>query len=130
MAVMLVVDTSASMGFPTEGTSKLRYATIVAAALAYLIVTQGDSVGLMSASGDKLTYLPARGGRAHLRRVLATLDKLRAVGHLASSACDFEGRRFAEAPRAHHRAVRFLRRGGRHAARVEARGPARSRRRR
>ena len=32
----------------------------------------------MSASGDKLTYLPARGGRAHLRRVLATLDKLRA----------------------------------------------------
>jgi uncharacterized protein (DUF58 family) len=76
MAVMLVVDTSASMGFPLEGVSKLRYATIAAAALAYLVVTQGDSVGLMSASGEKLTYLPARGGRAHLRRVLATLDAL------------------------------------------------------
>lgn len=80
MAVMLVVDTSASMGFPQEGMSKLRYATIAAAALSYLVVTQGDSAGLMSASGEQLTYLPARGGRAHLRRVLATLDKLQPAG--------------------------------------------------
>lgn len=80
MAVMLVVDASASMGFPDTGVSKLRYGTIVAAALAYLIVTQGDSVGLMCTAGEALTYLPARGGRAHLRRLLATLERLHAAG--------------------------------------------------
>src|SRR5688572_33450694 len=50
MAVMIVLDTSASMAFPESGVSKFRYATIVAAALAYLIASQGDAVRLMSTS--------------------------------------------------------------------------------
>jgi uncharacterized protein (DUF58 family) len=87
MSVMLVLDSSASMDFPgTAGQSgsraigqsgtKFRYGVIVAAALAYLISTQGDAVGLMSMSDDQLTYVPARGGRAHLRALLARLDRL------------------------------------------------------
>src|SRR5437868_3926640 len=37
MSVMIVLDTSASMGYEEGGISKLRYATIAAASLAYLI---------------------------------------------------------------------------------------------
>lgn len=79
MGVMLVLDISRSMAFP-EGVSKFRYAQIVAAALAYLIVQQGDAVGLITAVDDAFTYVPARGGRPHLRRVLATLDRLEPHG--------------------------------------------------
>jgi uncharacterized protein (DUF58 family) len=76
MSVVLVVDTSASMEYPSEGVTKFRYAVVMAAALAHLIVGQGDAVGLMSMQGDKLVYVPARGGRGHLRVLLAQLENL------------------------------------------------------
>jgi uncharacterized protein (DUF58 family) len=97
MSVMLILDASGSMAFPDSprrarhagtpapGTkpqapgpelSKFRYAVLLAAALSYLIVTEGDRVGLMAASGDSWTYLPARGGRPHLRALLARLERL------------------------------------------------------
>jgi len=74
MSVVLVVDTSASMNFGEP--SKFRYAIIMAAALAHLIINQGDAVGLMTMQGEKLVWVPARGGRAHLRLLLAQLEKL------------------------------------------------------
>ncbi len=84
MGVILVVDTSASMAYPSAASArsgqaapdKFRYAVIMAAALAHLIVGQGDAVGLMSMQQDKLVYIPARGGKAHLRLLLAQLDAL------------------------------------------------------
>ena len=76
MAVMIVLDASGSMNFPLTGVTKFRYAQIVAASLAYLVSTQGDAVGLMSSSGDRLSYLPARGGRHHLRSLIAQIDRL------------------------------------------------------
>jgi uncharacterized protein (DUF58 family) len=79
MAVMLVVDASASMAFGAPVT-KFRYASVVAAALAHLIATQGDSVGLMAMSGGALSYLPARSGRPHLRALLARLRRLQPEG--------------------------------------------------
>src|SRR5215510_16427308 len=53
MSVMIVLDTSASMGFGAGGQepSKLRYAAVIAAALSWLIIEQGDAVGLMMMSG-------------------------------------------------------------------------------
>ena len=77
MSVMIVLDASASMAFPEKGVSKWRYSVTVAAALAHLISSQGDSVGLMTTSGGGLRYLPARGGRQHLRLLLAELSRLR-----------------------------------------------------
>jgi uncharacterized protein (DUF58 family) len=81
MGVVLVVDTSASMAYPSDRSGqaapdKFRYAILMAAALAHLIVGQGDAVGLMSMQQDKLVYIPARGGKAHLRLLLAQLDAL------------------------------------------------------
>jgi len=76
MPVMIVLDASASMAFPTTGVSKFRYAQIVAASLAHLVSTQGDAVGLVAATGDRITYLPARGGRHHLRSIITQIDRL------------------------------------------------------
>jgi uncharacterized protein (DUF58 family) len=80
MSVMIVLDASASMAFPDGEISKFRYARVVAAALAYLISTQGDAVGVLSMAGDVLSYTPARGGRPHLRSVMAQLDRLTPTG--------------------------------------------------
>jgi uncharacterized protein (DUF58 family) len=80
MSVMIVLDTSASMSFGAGGISKLRYAAIAAASLAYLISSQGDAVGLMANVGGRAVYLPARGGRLHVRSLIARIDKLTAAG--------------------------------------------------
>ena len=80
MSVMLVLDSSASMAYPEKGNTKFRYAQVLAASLAYLIAAQGDAVGLMTTTGDRLTYLPAKGGRLHLRSLIAQLDKLSPAG--------------------------------------------------
>jgi uncharacterized protein (DUF58 family) len=76
MSAMICLDSSGSMAYPEEGLSKFRYASMMAAALAHLIVMQGDAVGLMTMQGGRLVYVPARGGRAHLRTLLAQIDKL------------------------------------------------------
>src|SRR3954454_14185507 len=47
LSVMLVLDSSASMAYPLEKISKLRYGVVAAAALAYLVSEQGHAVGLM-----------------------------------------------------------------------------------
>lgn len=73
MASALVVDTSASMSFPEGDRSKLRHAIVAAAALAHLISTQGDAVGLVTAE----RFLPARGGGQHRRALLAALGTTR-----------------------------------------------------
>jgi len=80
MGVMLVVDASASMAFPERGVSKWQYVRVVAAALAHLVSTAGDAVGLMTTSGESLRYLPAKGGRMHLRALTSELVRLEPGG--------------------------------------------------
>ena len=80
MSVMLVLDGSASMAFPESGVTKWRYAAVLAASLAHLIVSQGDAVGLLAMANDRMTYLPAKGGRPHLRSLIATLDRVEPGG--------------------------------------------------
>jgi uncharacterized protein (DUF58 family) len=53
---------------------------VLAAALAHLVVGQGDAVGLLAMTGERMTYLPAKGGRPHLRSLVATLDRLEPSG--------------------------------------------------
>jgi uncharacterized protein (DUF58 family) len=80
MSVMLVLDASASMAFPPKDLSKLRYAQIMAASLAWLIIEQGDAVGMMTMADGRLIYVPARGGRPHLRALIARIEKLEPAG--------------------------------------------------
>jgi uncharacterized protein (DUF58 family) len=60
MAAEVAVDASASMGFRGRaGVSKLEYARLLGAALAYLIAGQGDAVGLVVYDDRVRDYLPA-----------------------------------------------------------------------
>ena len=81
LAATLVVDSSASMDFPHAG-SKFRFAVTAAAALAYLISSQGDAVGL--AARD--TFVGARTGKRHLRSLLAALSALKPSGEFHADA--------------------------------------------
>ncbi|HSJ23496.1 MAG TPA: DUF58 domain-containing protein [Longimicrobiales bacterium] len=80
MSVLLLPDTSASMGFPETGVTKFRYASVLAAALAYLVTTRGDAVGMLTQGTRRAEYVPARSGRPHLQALLAALDRLRPQG--------------------------------------------------
>jgi uncharacterized protein (DUF58 family) len=79
-SVMLALDTSASMAFPPNGITKFRYGQVLTAALSHLASEQGHAVGLMTMTGDRLSYVPPRGGRHHLRSLIAAIDRLEASG--------------------------------------------------
>jgi uncharacterized protein (DUF58 family) len=77
LAATIVLDSSASMNFPLAGPlSKFRYAASLTAALAYLISSQGDLVGLTARD----TFIGARGGKRHLQTLLAALSSLSPSG--------------------------------------------------
>jgi uncharacterized protein (DUF58 family) len=99
LSVSIVLDSSASMGYPDTGVSKFRYAQIVAAALAYLATEEGHAIGLVTTQSDRVSYLPPRGGRPHLRSVIARIDRQQANGTWS-------------APKTIARATQLLRRRG------------------
>ena len=71
----LLLDTSESMGYASEGNvSKLQYCQFVAAALAYLVLQQQDSVGLATFDGRTQNYLRPSGQPSHLKEVLHLMD--------------------------------------------------------
>lgn len=84
MACHIVLDRSASMGyggkafrsyFPTLEVSKLEYGSYLAAALAYLLVKQGDRVGLTLFDEKVTAHVPAGSTFPHLYAILNTLEK-------------------------------------------------------
>ncbi len=94
LSAMIVLDASASMNYPgahpgerdASGVSKFVYGRMIAAALAYLLVQQGDAVGLMTMADGQFVYVPPRGGCMHLRRILGRLSTLTASGQWTPAA--------------------------------------------
>lgn len=70
----LLVDASASMGYGSGKLSKLEYACYLASALAYLMVRQQDSVGLVAFDRDIRTFLAPGSTPAHFKRILGQLE--------------------------------------------------------
>ena len=69
----IVLDTSESMSYTSGGDTKLSYASRIAAALAYLVLHQQDSVGLTMFE-DRVKYLVQPSGQAaHLKQILHLL---------------------------------------------------------
>lgn len=118
----ILLDTSASMGFgrqevpklplsswwerlrgikpsvaPEEErlpSTRLEYATLLAASLATLLVTQGDAVGLVTFGSEGSTLLPPRSRGTHLSTLMATLSQTesRGQGFIAQALRDFAPR--------------------------------------
>ena len=81
-----VVDCSASMGYASDlshGLTKLDYARRMAGTLAYMLVQQGDAVGLTGFAEETFLDIPARRNAAHLGNIFDGLGKLKPKGETA-----------------------------------------------
>ncbi len=76
----LLLDISRSMDFASGPVSKLRCATFVAAALAYIATNQRDAVGLCLFDHAARRHVPALTSPAHLARLFEALDALEPGG--------------------------------------------------
>ena len=72
----ILVDKSASMGFSGGGITKLRWASLFAAALGFLMVRQQDACGLVLFDEAVRDYLPPRSVRGQLYQMLTRLEKV------------------------------------------------------
>jgi uncharacterized protein (DUF58 family) len=75
----VVLDKSASMRFKSElaPASKLQYGTWVAASLAYMLLGQRDSVGLVTYDDAVRDFLPASQHPGHLKLMIKELDQMK-----------------------------------------------------
>ncbi len=76
LRAMLLVDTSASMGYGSADVSKLDYTRQLAAALAYLMLRQNDAVGMFAFASGRGEQIPPRSTMGHIRPLLHLLDRL------------------------------------------------------
>lgn len=70
MTVMLLVDLSASQRFGTQGGSKVRLATEVAALCAFSAIKHNDRVGLIMTTDQVEKIVPPKKGQKHVMRVI------------------------------------------------------------
>lgn len=70
----ILLDASGSMAYAGNGASKLDYARRLAACLAYLMLSQADSVGLVVFDSKLRRYIPPRGRVKHLTVLLDALQ--------------------------------------------------------
>lgn len=76
LVACIVLDCSESMRYASEGISKYRYACMVAASLAHLIIHQQDAVGIAAFDQGVRRYLPPASHNTHLNLLLNELDQL------------------------------------------------------
>jgi uncharacterized protein (DUF58 family) len=70
----LVLDASASMNYASDGISKFDYGCTLTASLAYLILKQQDSAGLVTFSDRIEAFIPPRAKRDYLTQILHALE--------------------------------------------------------
>jgi len=71
----VLLDVSRSMGFGSEGLTKLDYGRMLAACLTYLVHRQRDRVGLVAFDSDIVEFVPP--SAKHMDTVLHVLDRLK-----------------------------------------------------
>ena len=69
----ILLDTSESMDYGSKDTTKLELACHIAASMAYLILRQQDSVGMVCFDKEVKSVLPASSAMGHMRPILGTL---------------------------------------------------------
>ena len=80
IAVKFILDSSKSMLHTEQGLSKMDYAKVVIATLAYMAQNQGDAVGLFALNDKKLHSLYGRVKKQHYKRLLLELTKINSQG--------------------------------------------------
>lgn len=73
LSALLLIDKSNSMSYG-EKISKFDYSRTLSASLAYLLLKQNDSVGLVLFDSKIRDYIPARSRKVHLKKILSNLQ--------------------------------------------------------
>jgi uncharacterized protein (DUF58 family) len=73
--LVILLDSSASMGFGSGKVTKLQYAKFLAATLAYLAARQHDAVGLIVFDDQVREHRPASTRVGHMQGVLHAIDR-------------------------------------------------------
>lgn len=76
----ILIDRSGSMGYSSREPSKLDYSKKLAATLAYLLIKQGDAVGVVDYCDEHIAISPPRSGNPALNEALSRLDSLTPSG--------------------------------------------------
>src|SRR5919197_441405 len=75
LACWLLLDVSESMRYGSRGVSKYDYACMAAAALAYLVLHQQDSVGLVTYDNQMRQFLRPTSQPSHLKQIVNCLNR-------------------------------------------------------
>jgi uncharacterized protein (DUF58 family) len=76
----LLLDASASMDYGSEGIRKFDYGCYLAVSLAYLMLRQGDDVGLITFGAQIDRYIPPRSGLKHMQALTNLLEATQPQG--------------------------------------------------
>ncbi len=76
----LVVDTSGSMAYAGRTMAKFEYARQLAAALAYLMISQRDAVGLVTLDTELRSMIPPRSAPGHFSILCRALEQAEVGG--------------------------------------------------
>lgn len=76
LRMWLLIDHSGSMGYSSGEWSKLKYTQALASALAYLMITQNDAVGLMTFADQITGTLEPRSLRSYLNLLFSQIQGL------------------------------------------------------
>lgn len=76
----IVLDSSSSMGYASDGWSKFDYGSTLAASLAYLMLKQQDAVGLITFSSRIETVIPPKAVHEYLFAILRALEERKPAG--------------------------------------------------
>jgi uncharacterized protein (DUF58 family) len=77
--LMILLDSSASMGYGSKGLTKLQVGKMLAASLAYMSSRQHDAVGVMVFAEEVLAYRPPASRSGSLQGVIHTIDHAQAM---------------------------------------------------
>ena len=99
LKAVVLLDKSASMGFAGAGISKLRWGSLLAAALSFLIIKQQDAAGLVLFDDAIRDFMPPRSVRGQMYQLLRALELVQPSERTRVSAA------------LHHMAERLRRRG-------------------
>lgn len=82
----ILLDTSSSMNYASDGWSKFDYGATLAASLAYLILKQQDAVGLTLFSDRIEKRIPPKAAQGYLFAILKELEERRPKGETRAGA--------------------------------------------
>jgi len=82
----IFLDASSSMSYASDGWSKFDYSSTLAASLAYLMLKQQDSVGLVTFSNKVERIIPPKATPGHLFAILKELEERKPGGETSAGS--------------------------------------------